>query len=102
MNEVRGKQPQKPEGFIILDCSRLKASLTDSGNQLVADIFEQLIGEAREELHNLLGEFHDTIDELKTPSGKLEQLKKNKDLYASVKAKLPALGARREPIKKKF
>ena len=102
MNDVKNKQPQKAEQFIILDCSKLKASLTDSGNQLIADIFEHLIAESKEELNGLLNEFHDTIEELKTPSTKLEHLKKNRDLLAEVKAKLPALEARRDPIKKKF
>lgn len=102
MNDVKNKQPQKAEQFIILDCSKLKASLTDSGNQLIADIFEHLIAESKEELNSLLTEFHDTIEELKAPATVLERLKQNKDLYAEVKAKLPQLEARRDPIKKKF
>jgi hypothetical protein len=102
MNDVKNKQPQKAEQFIILDCSKLKASLTDSGNQEIADIFAHLIAESKDELNGLLTEFHDTIEELKTQSTKLEHLKKNKDLLAEVKAKLPALEARRDPIKKKF
>jgi len=85
MNDVKNKQPLKPEQFIILDCSKLKASLTDSGNQLIADIFEQLIAEAKEELNTLLTEFTETIEELKTPPAKLEHLKRNKDLYAEVR-----------------
>jgi len=47
-------------------------------------------------------EFHDTIEELKTPSIDLAHLKKNKDKYNEVKNKLHFLEARREPIKKKF
>jgi hypothetical protein len=61
-----------------------------------------LIKESKADLNNLLTEFTETIDELKTPPTKLDHLKKNKDLFAEVKAKLPALAARREPIKKKF
>ena len=60
------------------------------------------IKESKADLNNLLTEFTETIDELKTPPTKLDHLKKNKDLFAVVKAKLPALAARREPIKKKF
>jgi len=50
----------------------------------------------------LLNEFTSTIDELKQPTQKLDHLKKNKDLYAEVKKKLPQLDARRAPIKKMF
>jgi hypothetical protein len=31
MNDVKNKQPQKAEQFIILDCSKLKISLTEFG-----------------------------------------------------------------------
>jgi len=61
-----------------------------------------LIKESKEDLNNLLNEFTETIDELKTPPVKLEHLKKNKDLYTEVRAKLNVLDARRDPIKKKF
>ena len=102
ITDVKNKQPQKPEQFIILDCSRLKASLTDCGTTFIQDIFEHLITESKEDLNTLLGEFTETIEELKTPPTKLEHLKRNKDLYAAVRAKLHVLDARREPIKKKF
>jgi len=61
-----------------------------------------LIKESKEDLNNLLTEFTETIDELRTPPTQLEHLKKNKDLYNEVRAKLHILDARREPIKKKF
>ena len=102
MNDVKNKQPQKPEQFIILDCSKLKNSLTEYGNDFIQKIFEHLIKESKDDLNQLLNEFTDTIDVLKQQTGKLDHLKTNKDLYAEVKKKLPMLEARREPIKKKF
>lgn len=102
MNDVKNKQPQKPEQFIILDCSKLKNSLTEYGNDFIQKIFEHLIKESKDDLNQLLNEFTDTIDVLKQQTGKLDHLKTNKDLYAEVKKKLPLLEARREPIKKKF
>lgn len=65
-------------------------------------MFEHLIQESKEDLSSLLQEFHETIEELKTPSSDLGHLKKNKDKYNEVKNKLQYLDARREPIKKKF
>ena len=102
MNDVKNKQPQKPEQFIILDCSKLKNSLTEYGNDFIQKIFEHLIKESKDDLNQLLNGFTDTIDVLKQQTGKLDHLKTNKDLYAEVKKKLPLLEARREPIKKKF
>jgi deoxyadenosine/deoxycytidine kinase len=102
MNDVKNKQPQKPEQFIILDCSKLKNSLTEYGNDFIQKIFEHLIKESKDDLNQLLGEFTDTIEILKQQTGKLDHLKTNKDLYAEVKKKLPLLEARRDPIKKKF
>ena len=102
MNDVKNKQPQKPEQFIILDCSKLKNSLTEYGNDFIQKIFEHLIKESKDDLNQLLNEFTDTIDVLKQQTGKLDHLKTNKDLYAEVKKKLPLLEARRDPIKKKF
>lgn len=61
-----------------------------------------MIKESKEDLNTLLTEFTETIDELRTPPTQLEHLKKNKDLYNEVRAKLHVLDARREPIKKKF
>jgi dynein heavy chain len=102
ITDVKNKQPQKPEQFIILDCAKLKASLTECGSTFIQDIFDHLIEESKRDLNELLDEFTTTIDTLKTPPTKLEHLKINKDLYASVRAKLPQLDARRDPIKKKF
>ena len=61
-----------------------------------------MIQESKEDLSSLLDEFVQTIEELKTPSTELSHLKKNKDKYNEVKNKLSFLGARRDPIKKKF
>jgi hypothetical protein len=47
-----------------------------------------LIKESKEDLNALLNEFTDTVEELKTPPTQLEHLKKNKDLYNDVRAKL--------------
>jgi hypothetical protein len=46
--------------------------------------------------------FQEVVDELKTQAGDLKHLKKNQDLYDKVKAELPMLEARLDPIKKKF
>lgn len=43
-----------------------------------------------------------TVEELKQPSQKRDQLKKNKERYNEVRAKQHLLEARIEPIKKKF
>lgn len=102
MNEIRNKHAQKPEKFIILDCSRLKTSLTEYGTEFIQKIFQHLIQESKQELTGLLGEFEDTIAKLKTQPTKLQELKDNRDLYNETKAKLHILDARREPIKKKF
>mmetsp|Transcript_20727 Transcript_20727/g.31788 ORF Transcript_20727/g.31788 Transcript_20727/m.31788 type:complete len:653 (+) Transcript_20727:3424-5382(+) len=101
-NDVKNKQPQKPEQFIILDCSKLKNSLTEYGDDFIQQIFQHLIKESKEDLNNLLTEFTETIEELKTPPTKLQHLKKNKDLYNDVRGKIKVLDARRDPIKKKF
>ena len=102
MNDVKNKQQQKPEQFIILDCSKLKNSLIEYGTDFIQQIFAHLIKESKEDLNALLNEFTDTVEELKTPPTQLEHLKKNKDLYNDVRAKLTQLDAKREPIKKKF
>jgi hypothetical protein len=71
MNEIRNKHAQKPEKFIILDCSRLKTSLTEYGTEFIQKIFQHLIQESKQELTGLLGEFEDTIAKLKTQPTKL-------------------------------
>lgn len=50
----------------------------------------------------MLQEFDDTANELMQPPKGLEHLKKNKDLMTDVKQRLPQMGAKRDPIKKKF
>ena len=35
MNDIKNKQSQKPELFIILDCSRIKNTLLDLANKLI-------------------------------------------------------------------
>lgn len=102
MNDVKNKQQQKPEQFIILDCSKLKNSLIEYGTDFIQQIFAHLIKESKEDLNNLLNEFTDTVEELKTPPTQLDHLKKNKDLYNEVRSKLATFDARRDPIKKKF
>ena len=85
-----------------MDCSKLKNSLTEYGDDFIQQIFQHLIKESKEDLNQLLTEFTETIDELQTPPTKLEHLKKNKDLYSEVRGKIHILEARRDPIKKKF
>lgn len=85
-----------------MDCSKLKNSLTEYGNDFIQKIFEHLIKESKDDLNQLLFEFTDTIETLKQQTGKLDHLKTNKDLYNEVKKKLPLLEARRDPIKRKF
>ena len=102
MNDIKNKQSQKPELFIILDCSRIKNTLLDQANKLIQLQFERLIKDAKHDLNSLLQEFADTVEELKTPSTELAHLKKNKDKYAEVKSKIKKLDDRRDPIRKKF
>jgi hypothetical protein len=102
LNDIKNKHSQKPEQFIILDCSKLKSTLLEQGNIIIQSLFEHLIKDSKEDLNSLLQEFQETIDELKTPSADFAHLKKNKDKYNEVRNKLQYLNARREPIKKKF
>ena len=102
MNDVKNKQPQKPEQFIILDCSKLKNNLTEYGNDFIQKIFEHLIKESKDDLNQLLNEFTHTIDVLNQQTRKLDHLKTNKDLYNEFRKKLPLIEAWRESIKKKF
>jgi|LauGreDrversion4_2_1035121.scaffolds.fasta_scaffold21291_6 ElaB/YqjD/DUF883 family membrane-anchored ribosome-binding protein len=102
MNDIKNKQSQKAELFIILDCSKIKNTLLDLANKLIQNQFERLIKDAKHDLNSLLQEFVDTVEELKTPSTDLAHLKKNKDKYAEVKSKIKKLEDRRDPIRKKF
>jgi hypothetical protein len=100
--EVRNKQPQKPEQFIIIDCSKLKSILIEQGQEFIHKLFNQITSEARDELNGLLEQFSETIKELTTPIATLKALKKNKELYEDVKSKLTVFDAKRDPIKRKF
>lgn len=102
MNDIKNKQSQKAELFIILDCSRIKNTLLDLANKLIQQQFERLIKDAKLDLNSLLQEFVDTVEELKTPSTDLAHLKKNKDKQSEVKSKMKKLEDRRDPIRKKF
>lgn len=102
LSDCKNRPSQKPEQFIIIDCSKLKQVFMDQGSIIIQSLFEHLIKDSKEDLRSLLQEFTETIDELKTPSSDLSHLKKNKDKYNEVRNKLNLLNARREPIKKKF
>jgi len=102
MNDIKNKQSQKAELFIILDWSRIKNTLLELANKLIQSQFERLIKDAKHDLNSILLEFVETVEELKTPATDLAHLKKNKDKYAEVKAKMKKLEDRRDPIRKKF
>jgi hypothetical protein len=102
LNDIKNKQSQKPELFIILDCSRIKNTLLDLANKLIQQQFERLIKDAKHDLNSLLTQFTTTVEELKTPCLDYAQLKKNKDKFAEVKAKIKQLEDRKDPIRKKF
>lgn len=87
MMDVKNKPQQKSEQFIILDSSKLKNSLIEYGTDFIQQIFTHLIKESRDDLNNLLNEFTDTVEELKTPPSQLEMLKKNRELYFAVRKK---------------
>lgn len=80
----------------------LKQTLLDLGNEYMTYILEHLKKDARNDLTTLIEEMHNTVEDLKLPSQKREQLKKNKERYNEVRAKQHLLEARIEPIKKKF
>jgi hypothetical protein len=102
MNDIKNRQQQKHEQFIIFDYSKLKNTLIEYGNECIQTIFQHLIKESKDDLNNLLDEFEDTITILKTPPTQLAMLKKNKDLFKATKEKLAILDAKRDPIKRKF
>lgn len=99
MNEIKNNPSQKAELFIIIDSSRLKNTLLELGNKLIQSQFERLIKDAKEDLNSILLEFVETVEELKTPATDYAHLKKNKDKYAEVKAKMKNLDDRRDPIR---
>ena len=43
LNDIKNKHSQKPEQFIILDCSKLKYTLLEQGNKFIQQLFEHLI-----------------------------------------------------------
>lgn len=102
MNDIKNKQSQKAELFIILDCSKIKNTLLELANKLIQSQFERLIKDAKHDLNSLLLEFSETVDELKTPAADLAHMKRNKDKQAEVKSKMKKLEDRRDPIRKKF
>lgn len=102
LSDIRHKFAQKTEQFISLESSLLKQTLLDLGNEYMTYILEHLKKDARNDLTTLIEEMHNTVEDLKLPSQKREQLKKNKERYNEVRAKQHLLEARIEPIKKKF
>lgn len=102
MNDVKKKNQEKTEQFIIFDCSRLKVSLLEYGTDFIQQIFTHLIKESKDELYALLNEFSNTIENLNNPVHDIEYLKKRQYILVETRAKLPVLEAKREPIVKKF
>jgi hypothetical protein len=78
--DINNKPGQQSEGFIIIDCSRLKIKLIQYGNDFIHKIIGHLVEESKTDLNNLLQEFEDTANELMQHPNKLDHLKKNKDL----------------------
>jgi len=102
LSDIRHKFAQKTEQFISLESSLLKQTLLDLGNEYMTYIIEHLKKDAKTDLNTLIDEMQQTVEELKQPSQKREQLKKNKERYNEVRAKQHLLEGRIEPIKKKF
>jgi len=65
-------------------------------------IMEHLKKDAKNDLNSLIDEMRNTVQELKTPSTKLDTLKRNKARYTEVRAKQAQLEARLNPIRLKF
>lgn len=63
---------------------------------------DHLKKDAKTDLTSLIDEMRNTVNELKQPSSKLEQLRRNKERYAEVRAKQGQLEARLNPIRQKF
>lgn len=80
----------------------MKNKLVQHGEEFIHKIIGHLVDESKSDLNNLLQEFEDTANELMQPPKGLEHLKKNKDLMADVKSRMPQMSSKREPIKKKF
>jgi len=80
----------------------LKQTLLDLGGEYLTYILDHLKKDAKQDLNSLIDEMRNTVAELKQPSSKLEQLKRNKIRYAEVRAKQSQLESRLNPIKQKF
>lgn len=85
--DIRNNSGQKTEGFISIEFNILKQTLLDMGLEYQTYIMEHLKKDAKNDLNSLIDEMRNTVQELKTPSTKLETLKRNKARYAEVRAK---------------
>jgi hypothetical protein len=65
----------------------LKQSLLDQGNDYLTYIMEHLKKDAKNDLNSLIDEMRNTVAELKQHCSKLDQLKRNRERYAEVRAK---------------
>lgn len=100
--DIRNNSAQKTEGFISIEFGILKQTLLDMGLEYQTYIMEHLKKDAKHDLNSLIDEMRNTVQELKTPSTKLDTLKRNKARYAEVRAKQGQLEARLNPIRLKF
>lgn len=100
--DIKNQPAQKTEGFISIEFGLLKQTLVDLGQEYQTYIMEHLKKDAKQDLNSLIDEMKNTVQELKTPSTKLETLKRNKARYAEVRAKQTQLEARLNPIRLKF
>lgn len=102
LTDIRNQPPQKTEQFISIEFSILKQTLLDLGGEYQAYIYNHLKKDAKNDLNTLIDEMRNTVAELKQPSAKLDNLKKNRIRYQEVRAKQGQLEARLVPIKLKF
>jgi dynein heavy chain len=102
LSDIRNQTPQKTEQFISIEFSILKQTLLDLGSEYQTYIMEHLKKDAKNDLNSLIDEMRNTVQELKTPSTRLDILKRNKARYHEVRAKQSQLEARLTPIRQKF
>jgi len=102
INDINNQTPQKAEGFIMIDYSKLKSNLMEYSNEYIQTIYQFIIQEAKQKLNALITEFETIISELSQPCINYEHLKRNKEKFAEVKNQLPEYEGRIEPIKKLF
>ncbi len=76
--------------------------MLEQGQEYSTYILDHLKKDAKTDLTSLIDEMRNTVNELKQPSSKLEQLRRNKERYAEVRAKQGELEARLNPIRQKF